>query len=30
VAAADAQRTEFPVIGRLEEGIDGVVWADEA
>jgi phosphoribosylformylglycinamidine cyclo-ligase len=30
VAAADAHRTEFPVIGRLEEGVDGVVWADEA
>jgi phosphoribosylformylglycinamidine cyclo-ligase len=24
-----AERAGFPVIGRLEEGIDGVVWADE-
>ena len=30
VAAADAQGSEFPVIGRLEEGLDGVVWTDEA
>jgi phosphoribosylformylglycinamidine cyclo-ligase len=30
VAAADAQGSEFPVIGRLEEGVDGVVWTDEA
>jgi phosphoribosylaminoimidazole (AIR) synthetase len=30
VPAADAEKAVFPVIGRLEEGIDGVVWADEA
>jgi len=30
VPAADARRTAFPIIGRLEEGIDGVAWADEA
>jgi phosphoribosylformylglycinamidine cyclo-ligase len=30
VPAADAENAAFPVIGRLEEGIDGVVWADEA
>ena len=28
VAAADAGRGGFPVIGRLEAGIDGVAWAD--
>jgi phosphoribosylformylglycinamidine cyclo-ligase len=28
VAAADAERTGFPVIGRLEEGLDGVSWTD--
>jgi phosphoribosylformylglycinamidine cyclo-ligase len=28
VPAANAERAGFPVIGRLEEGIDGVVWAD--
>ncbi|MGH2996496.1 MAG: phosphoribosylformylglycinamidine cyclo-ligase [Gaiellaceae bacterium] len=27
VAAADAEQTDFPVIGRLEAGVDGVVWA---
>jgi phosphoribosylformylglycinamidine cyclo-ligase len=26
VPAAEAARTGFPVIGRLEEGLDGVVW----
>ncbi len=30
VPGADAGRTGFPVIGRLAEGIEGVVWADEA
>jgi phosphoribosylformylglycinamidine cyclo-ligase len=30
VPAADADRAGFPVIGRLEEGIEGVVWADRA
>jgi len=30
VPAADAEKAGLPVIGRLEEGIDGVVWADEA
>ena len=30
VPATDAESTGFPVIGRLEEGIDGVAWADEA
>jgi phosphoribosylformylglycinamidine cyclo-ligase len=30
VPAADARKTAFPIIGRLEEAIDGVVWADEA
>jgi phosphoribosylformylglycinamidine cyclo-ligase len=28
VAASDAERAGFPVIGRLEEGLDGVAWAD--
>jgi phosphoribosylformylglycinamidine cyclo-ligase len=28
VPAADAARAGFPAIGRLEEGIDGVAWAD--
>jgi phosphoribosylformylglycinamidine cyclo-ligase len=28
VPAADAERAGFPVIGRLEEGLDGVSWAD--
>jgi phosphoribosylformylglycinamidine cyclo-ligase len=28
VAAADAERAGFPVIGRLEEGVEGVAWAD--
>ena len=28
VAATDAARAGFPVIGRLEAGIDGVAWAD--
>ncbi len=28
VAAADVGRAGFPVIGRLEAGIDGVAWAD--
>ena len=28
VPAADAARTGFPAIGRLEAGIDGVAWAD--
>ena len=28
VPAAEAGRTGLPVIGRLEEGIDGVAWAD--
>ena len=28
VAATDAGRAGFPVIGRLEAGIDGVAWAD--
>lgn len=28
VPAAEAKTAAFPVIGRLEEGIDGVVWAD--
>jgi phosphoribosylformylglycinamidine cyclo-ligase len=28
VPAADAGRAGFPAIGRLEEGIDGVAWAD--
>jgi phosphoribosylformylglycinamidine cyclo-ligase len=28
VPAAEAERAGFPVIGRLEEGIDGVAWAD--
>jgi phosphoribosylformylglycinamidine cyclo-ligase len=28
VPAADAGRTGFPVIGRLEEGAEGVSWAD--
>jgi phosphoribosylformylglycinamidine cyclo-ligase len=28
VAAADAEHAEFPVIGRLEEGLEGVSWAD--
>jgi phosphoribosylformylglycinamidine cyclo-ligase len=30
VPAADAQKTPYPVIATLEEGIDGVAWADEA
>ena len=30
VPPTDAHRTALPVIGRLEEGINGVVWADEA
>jgi phosphoribosylformylglycinamidine cyclo-ligase len=30
VPAAEAPRAGFPVIGRLEEGIEGVVWADRA
>jgi phosphoribosylformylglycinamidine cyclo-ligase len=30
VPAGDAEKAGFPVIGRLEEGIDGVIWADEA
>lgn len=30
VPAAEAEKAGFPVIARLEEGIDGVVWADEA
>jgi len=30
VASDDAGRAGFPVIGRLEEGTEGVVWADEA
>ena len=28
VSAADAERAGLPVIGRLEEGVDGVAWAD--
>jgi phosphoribosylformylglycinamidine cyclo-ligase len=28
VPAAEAEAAGFPVIGRLEEGIAGVVWAD--
>jgi phosphoribosylformylglycinamidine cyclo-ligase len=28
VPAADADRAGFPVIGRLEEGVEGVAWAD--
>jgi phosphoribosylformylglycinamidine cyclo-ligase len=28
VAAEDAGRAGLPVVGRLEEGIDGVVWTD--
>ena len=28
VPAADAARAGVPVIGRLEEGIEGVAWAD--
>jgi phosphoribosylformylglycinamidine cyclo-ligase len=28
VPAAEAGRTGLPVIGRLEEGLDGVAWAD--
>jgi phosphoribosylformylglycinamidine cyclo-ligase len=30
VPAADAEGAGFPVIGRLEAGLDGVVWADAA
>jgi phosphoribosylformylglycinamidine cyclo-ligase len=30
VPAADAEKTAFPVIGKLEEGLDGVAWADES
>jgi phosphoribosylformylglycinamidine cyclo-ligase len=30
VPTADADKTGFPIIGRLEEGVDGVVWADDA
>ena len=30
VPAADAEGAGFPVIGRLEAGLDGVVWADVA
>jgi phosphoribosylformylglycinamidine cyclo-ligase len=30
VPSADAETAGLPVIGRLEEGIDGVLWADEA
>jgi phosphoribosylformylglycinamidine cyclo-ligase len=28
VPAEDAEKTGFAVIGRLEEGVDGVIWAD--
>ena len=28
VPAAEAERARFPVIGQLEEGIEGVAWAD--
>ena len=30
VPAADAEAAGYPVIGRLEAGLDGVVWADAA
>jgi phosphoribosylformylglycinamidine cyclo-ligase len=30
VPAADAEEAAFPVIGWLEEGLDGVMWTDEA
>jgi phosphoribosylformylglycinamidine cyclo-ligase len=30
VPAAEAGEAGFPVIGRLEEGVEGVVWADAA
>jgi phosphoribosylformylglycinamidine cyclo-ligase len=30
VPPRDAEKSAFPVIGSLEEGIDGVAWADEA
>jgi phosphoribosylformylglycinamidine cyclo-ligase len=30
VPAGDAEKAAFPIIGRLEEGIDGVAWAGEA
>ena len=30
VAATETDRARFPVIGHLEEGAGGVVWADEA
>ena len=30
VPEAEAKEAGFPVIGRLEEGIEGVAWADEA
>jgi phosphoribosylformylglycinamidine cyclo-ligase len=30
VPPGDADKTGLPVIGRLEEGLEGVVWADEA
>jgi phosphoribosylformylglycinamidine cyclo-ligase len=30
VPPRDAEKAAFPLIGRLEEGIDGVAWADEA
>ncbi len=29
VPVGDATRAGFPVVGRLEEGVSGVVWADE-
>jgi phosphoribosylformylglycinamidine cyclo-ligase len=30
VAAAEARSTGFPVIGRVDEGVEGVEWADRA
>ena len=30
VPPGDAEKAAFPVIGRLEDGLDGVAWADEA
>jgi phosphoribosylformylglycinamidine cyclo-ligase len=30
VPAAEAGRSGFPTIGRLEEGVDGVAWADSS
>ena len=30
VPAADAEKAVFPVIGRLEEDLDGVAWVDAA